>query len=235
MTEHKNTGKFPETAQGSLGYQVAKVTLGAADIVIPGLGYTLQYFADRIVGDPLHKRQAEWLGDLAERLAAMNERLSDFDPERLAENDEFLSVVAFSVDAVRRTHRQEKRDALRNAALNTATGLKLTDIMLGTFLSCIERYSPTHIAIMKLLSDPTANDDFRRYGESVYLAGSIERGVQRAIPELTEEELETIVRELGADGFADVPLRTMMSSDGVLAKRTTSKGDAFLKFISEPT
>jgi hypothetical protein len=165
----------------------------------------------------------------------MRERIADFDPSSLDENEEFLSVVAFGVDAARRTHREEKREALRNAALNTAAGLKLNDIWLGGFLACIEKYTGAHIAILRILANPPANDVYRRYADGVHLAGYIEKGLERALPDLGEQEIHFIARELGGDGFADTPLTTMMSGEGVLAKRTTAKGDAFLKFIAEPT
>ena len=225
---------FPETAHGAGQYQVAKIALGAIDLFAPGLGYSLQVFTDKFIGDPIQKRQAEWLTDLAKGVAELKEHVAGFNPDDLAANDEFVSVVAFGVQAAARTHLEEKRAALCNAALNIAAGVRINEILLGSFLGYIDRYTATHIAILRLMADPSANDEFRAYGEAVYLSGTVGQGIRKAMPDLGESELAAVVRDIESEGLASTALNVMMSGQGVLAKRTSETGDAFLRFISSP-
>ncbi|QFR34828.1 hypothetical protein [Ancylobacter sp. TS-1] len=235
MTDEEDSTKLPAQAHGSFGYHVAKASLGAFDVVLPGLGYTLQQFADTVVGDPLHKRQAEWLSGLATGLAEIRERLGTFDPASLNRNEDFLSAVAFGMEAARRTHRAEKLQALRNAALNIASGMQLSDLLLGSFLAHIERYSPAHIAVLRALSDPGSNEELVKYYESVDETVSIPYAIGLAFPEIGNVEVDIILYMLGSDGLAESPRSVGISKAAILQRRTTLAGEAFLKFISDPT
>lgn len=49
-----------------------------------------------------------------------------------------------------------------------------------------------------------------------------------------ETFIDTIAADLTRGGLTDLPLRTMMTPNGVMAQRTKPKGREFMKFVSGP-
>lgn len=55
------------------------------------------------------------------------------------------------------------------------------------------------------------------------------------MPQFSENRplMERIYRDLDAEGLISGGLHTTMSGSGLLAKRTTGTGDAFLEFVAD--
>jgi hypothetical protein len=58
-----------------------------------------------------------------------------------------------------------------------------------------------------------------------------------AYPELADDAtlLDRAVRDLDQQGLSSIALRAMMSSDGIMPRRTLALGEELLEFITEPT
>jgi len=225
---------YPESAHGEFGYSVARLSLNVGgDLVLPGLGTTAALFVDRFIGNPVEKRRAEFFNLLAQGLSDLQLRLGGFDFRTLGQNEEFISVVAFAAGAATRTHREEKREALCNAALNMAAGNTLDDILVGTFLALIDRYTVHHIAIARLLAAPRDNDLVLQHCE---LRGycSIADAVAAALPDVPRASVEQAILDVCLDNITQSNYLSEIKSSEVLAKQTTARGDAFIRFISSP-
>lgn len=236
MTTKKSIEAYPEADGRSAGYHVAQTGLGAADLVLPGLGYALQQVVGHFVGDPLMKRRDDWFKGLGNSLAELQERFDGFDPSTLAENEDFISTVYEATHIAMKTHKEFKREALRNTVLNAAVGNTLDESLRGRFVSCIEEFSSFHIRVLRVLQSP------KSYPPAVQQAKGMMMGSQSTVirAEIKETEIpadlfSVVIADLTRHSFINGELGGMVSAQSLLAKRTTSTGDAFLRFIDAPT
>ncbi|RUM27565.1 hypothetical protein EFQ99_05130 [Rhizobium vallis] len=227
--------EFPEEDARGIGYHVAQTALGAADVALPGAGYALQQIVGHFVGEPLAKRREEWFRLVGAVIVQMQERFDDFDPANLSQNEEFISCVYEATDLAMKTHREFKREALKNAISNTALGFTLDEAVRGRFMSCINAFSEAHIRVLSVLHNPGAYEACVRAASNIYMGAQISviRGeiTKEAVPDAV---MTVIVSDLTREGFIDGGLNTMVSGGSLLAARTTDTGNAFLRFVTAP-
>jgi hypothetical protein len=207
-----------------------------AATLIPGAGYAIGQIVERFVAAPLQKRRDQWFTKVGEGLRDLQDRLQDFDPSKLDENDDFVSAVAEATAAAVRTAKEEKIEALRNGVLNIAAGLQIDEILRGAFFGYIERFSPAHVRVLKLLSDPSSSPEMKERASQM-MAGAQMNVLRAALPEsvISPAALTRVMSDLNREGLADTGGMMTMGTSGVfLAKRTTGVGDAFLQFIASP-
>lgn len=149
------------------------------------------------------------------------------------------TTILHAAEVARRTHQEEKLDALRNAVLNSALpGAPDDDVQL-IFLNLVDGLTPTHLRILRFLDGPLAW--MKEHGKTIpgnpFATGL--NLIDYAMPEV----------EIRRGFFSGIP--DEMVSRGLLDKewdenssyydpqvkggsRTTPLGKAFLAFITSP-
>lgn len=227
---------YPTADPRSLAYEVARTTLDAAVSVVPGAGYAVGKVVERFIAAPLQKRRDEWFQCIGEGLQTLEARLDGFDPSQLDQNVDFVSAVFEATQGALKTVNEEKIEALRNGILNIAAGMTISEIVRGTFFSLIDRFSPAHFRVLRLLANPAGSPEMVKQAEQTWAGAQI--GVLRAaLPEemLAEDALKRILVDLDREGLASTGSMFAMGTQGsLLAKRSTAIGDSFIKFVSDP-
>lgn len=124
--------------------------IGAVPVVgSPALELLARWFSS-----PLERRRESWFGELHGALADLQVR--GVDVSALKGNDDFCNLVLDATGAALRTHREEKRQALRNAI--THAGLRGTagDTRSRVFLRLIDELDVHHLLLLQLLADPAS-------------------------------------------------------------------------------
>lgn len=224
-------GSFPENDPREIGYGVAKVTLG----FVPGLGGAAQELLDKVVGAPLQKRREAWFKALGEAFVELSEKVSTFDPDALAQDEAFVSTVARATQQSMATHSQIKRAALRNIVLNAALKVRLDEVLLGSFLDYVERFSEAHLKLLALLDAPMSDPAYAAAAQKVYM-GSIHGVIVESHPDLAQpsELLDRLYGDLSREDLVNGSFKALMSASGVQNPQTTAIGKAFLDFIRAP-
>src|SRR5688500_5203479 len=106
----------PSATAGDALHAVAKAGLS----FIPYIGGPSVELFQYLVQAPLEKRRIEWMNYVGEKLIELEARGVDI--EKLRDNEEFITAVLQASQLAVCTHRQEKREALRNALFNIAAG-----------------------------------------------------------------------------------------------------------------
>jgi hypothetical protein len=201
---------------------------GAAG-ALPFIGGLLQ----EIIQTPIEERRQQWMDEVAHGLRKLEEKVEAFDPNKLKDRPEFISAVLHASQVAMRNHQQAKREALRNAVLNVAAGTAPDEDRQMMFLSWIDTFTQWHMAMLRLFHGPA---DFVSVQD--VMAGSLSGNVlERAFPELRgqREFYDQVWRDLRNRGLVNTEsLHGMMTSSGLLAKRTTELADEFVKFITSP-
>lgn len=203
---------------------------------IPVAGPAAEVLFAEIITPSLEKRRVEWMNDIANRLQKLEER-GDLNLEDLQNNESFVTTLFQASRAAIIDHQSEKREALRNAVVNAALPHAPEESLQQHFINLIDTFTVWHLRLLDLFSDPRAW--FQRNNATPPSANSLEQLIMTAWPELRDRSdfLKVIVDELAVKGLLSSRgeiLRTMMTSRGVLDKRTTKMGDSFLKFVKAP-
>ena len=203
------------------------ITRGLAG-AIPGIGGILQ----EIIQTPKEERVHQWMDEIAHGLRKLEEKVGDFDPRKLKDNPAFVSAFLHASQMAIRNHQQSKREALRNAVLNVAAGTAPDEDQQMMFLSWIDTFTQWHLALLRLFKNPAAVVDTR--GQ---MTGGLDDVLEKAFPALRgqREFYDQVWRDLRNRGLVNTDgLHSMMTGNGLVAKRTTELADEFVKFIASP-
>lgn len=186
---------------------------------------------------PYQKRLEKWQKDVCD---ALNElQAQEIDLEKLQNNDDFFDLLLYATQIGIRNHQKEKRDALKNAILNSATG-KVSDLSLQQiFLNYIDTFTVWHINILILFDNPERW--FKEHNitlPGLSGMGSVRATLAAAYPESRKNEslISSIWTDLYTKGLLSSNNEILvvdMTSNGALASRVTLLGREFIHFITK--
>jgi len=224
----------PKTSAGDVAHIVAKAGLS----MIPVYGGAATEIFSAIIVPPLSKRRDKWFESIANGLKALEEKVNGFRIEELSQNEMFITTAMHASQAAIRNHQKEKLDALRNAVLNAALPNAPEEDIQLMFLNFVDTFTTWHLRILKFLDDPQDWGQKNKITYPSWTMGSPSSALEHAFSELKgrRDFYDQIAKDLFIRGLISTEsLHTTMTSQGMLASRTTSMGKQFLKFITSPT
>jgi hypothetical protein len=209
----------------------------AAEMVIaslPVVGGALQIAFSDAMGRQLLARREEWLTELAEAVNDLRERIGHF--EDAAENPEFVDAVITATQIADRTSRRLKREALRNAVLNSALPNAPDADTQQLFFDLIDRFTPTHMQLLAHLDDPGGWFDRREIARPSFYSAARTAVIEVAMPEFAGRKhlIDRYANGLTANGLINAALGALMTENGLWQPATTQLGREFLAFIKDP-
>jgi hypothetical protein len=224
MTDGK--GLVPKSDVADTVHTVVKAAFSA----IPVIGGPAAELFAFVIAPPLQKRQHVWMEELAERVEKL-EKKTGIAAESLRDSPAFIDAVLTATQAAIRTSNEEKRDALRNAIVNSVLSNAPPPEEQQLYLSIVDALSPWHLRLLYLFKDPVAW--FERKGQQFpqVSTGSLEVVVQGAYPEARQIDLRSVWRDLNARGLLNTQdIGMSMTGNGLRAQRTTPLGAAVVDF-----
>ena len=232
-SEEKTIGK-PKPTKADAAYSLAKVGLSA----IPVLGGTAAEIFSAVIAPPITKRTVKWIESISERLKELEKTVNGFKLESLAENEVFTTVVLHATQIAIRNHQQEKIEALRNAVINTAIGINISEDEKQIFLEYVDALTPSHLRLLEFLNNPTAYGQAHNVKYGNYTMASVSTILEEAFPEWKDKrgDYDLIAQDLYTRGLLggqvnDIHVGVSATDQGMYASRTTERGKRFLKFI----
>ncbi|MFZ3402030.1 hypothetical protein LCG94_01700 [Aeromonas salmonicida] len=218
------TLKPPKATKGDAAHAIVKAGLS----VIPMIGGPAVELFQYVMQPPLERRRGEWMQEVGERLQEL-EGTQGINLEKLGQNDEFISAVLHATTIAMRTHKEEKREALRNAVMNVAVGQSPDEALEHMFFEWIDSFSVLHLQVLRAADNPTPPQD-------MFMGGLIDV-LENSLPNIRQSRdvFEQIWKDLYSRSLVDIErLSGTMSGSGLAQRRTTTIGRQFLTFISEP-
>ena len=210
------------------------VRAGISAIPIAG-GPAVEFF-NLVFMPPIERRRNQWMKEIGETLEKLV-REKGISIDELEKNPQFVTSVLQATQIAIRNHDREKLDALRNAIANAALPTAPDEIRQQMFLSFVDGFTVLHLRLLILFQNPL--EWARVHGvkfPDIYM-GSLTDIVECAFSELKGQNavFDLAWNDLYLKGLVNtVDLKTGMTGNGMLAKRTSDLGDEFLKFIKLP-
>lgn len=149
MSDDKEKITVPERTGGDVAHAVVKGSLSG----IPFAGGLAAELFELALASPLSKRRDEWMESVAKRLAGIESKV-----DSLRDNPVFITTLVQASQIALRSHQEEKLNALRNAVANSASGTAPQDDLQAVFLNLVDRFTPTHLRILKYFQNRTSLD-----------------------------------------------------------------------------
>jgi hypothetical protein len=232
MTEsNENIYKPPEEELSDKAHTVGR----ALTSFVPGGSELFTY----LVTPQLERRLIEWRRLVGEEIHRLSQK-QDINLDDLQQNDKFIDAVVSATQVAIRTSQEEKREALKNAILNTVLETEPDESLQQMFISFIDEFTVWHLKLLDLFDDPRAwiqrNDSAAQLKTRSF--GSLEQLMLDVFPELQgkREFYDQVWTDLNNRGLVNTPsLQGMMSSQGVMAPRVTDMGKRFSAFVKGNT
>lgn len=225
--------RYPEPTDADVALGAGRAALAA----IPFVGGSITEVLSLVLAPAVARRRDTWFKELAGVLEDAERKIDGFSVENLTQNEAFVSAVIEATRSAISTHKDEKRDALRNGLLNIALRRSTDEDRQQTFLRYIDELTVWHIRILVLFQNPPKYLVAKGLGTSYYM-GSASQVLEDVYPELRgkRELYDQIAADLNAGGMVAGAsfLHGMMTAQGMVSKRTTPLGDEFLAFIADP-
>ena len=129
-------------------------TIGkAVTNLVPFIGGSAVEIFSAIVKTPIQKRQEQLIESIIDKIKTLENDFEELKPERLSQNELFISVLLKSLQAITKEHQKEKIDAFKNAVINTVTIESISEDYKLLFLSYLESFTVVQIQIIKFFHD----------------------------------------------------------------------------------
>jgi len=216
-------------SSGDAAQQIGKAVLSA----VPIAGGPLAVLFENIFTAPLEKRKEQLAGVINE----LQTRVEDLTPEKLSENEAFITVTLQASQIALRNHQSEKLNALRAAILHSALPNAPEENLQQIFLRLIDQLTPWHLGILAMLHDPVHWMLKNEISNPNWGMGGVSTVIEHCFPQLKgqRELYDHIVRELQAESLIMQGnfLHVTMSRTGMIDSRTTKIAATFLHFITD--
>lgn len=227
--------QVPEPPEGkSKTHTAVEVASEGAVGAIPFVGSLLAATLAAFFSATQENRTREWMAEMAQVVEALIDRMEDLEAQDLADNPVFYDAAVATARIATATSAAAKHEALQNALFNIGIGDGLDSDKRAIFLRYVDELTPSHIALLRFADDPPKWFLARNLA---WPGGSLLGAVKTAFPGWANDEpfIDTLAGDLASRGLTDqLPLRTMMTDNGVRAQRTKPKGHEFMAFISGP-
>jgi hypothetical protein len=229
------SGQIPDLPEEkSTKRMVVEVASEGAVGAVPFVGSLLAATLSALFSATQETRTREWMAEMAEVVQALLDRVEHLEAEDLAENTAFYDAAVAAARIATATSATEKHQALQNALFHVGIGDGLEADKRAIFLRYVDELTPSHIALLRLADNPPGWFETRGVA---WPGGGLLGVVKAAFPAWANDDsfIDTLASDLSSRGLTDgLPLRVMMTDNGVKAQRTKPKGHELMAFISGP-
>jgi len=122
-------------------------------LISPFINGTAMEILNAITVAPIERRRNKFFEDICSHIKTLESEIEELKPERLSQNELFITVLLKSLQAIIKEHQKEKIDAFKNAVINTVTIESISEDYKLLFLSYLESFTVVQIQIIKFFHD----------------------------------------------------------------------------------
>ena len=213
--------------------QAGEDSLVAVTSAVPVVGPLLAPFLVTELSRRHSEKRDAWLNDLERRLVQL-ESEGKINIEELLNNDKYSELAYFVIQQGQSTLNEEKHKLLSDILINYSQNLSMDDDKKHIFMKYVEQFTPSHVALMKLLAEP------KKYYEQVGIPwpnssiGSRTQITNAAFPSWSGEFINLLSEDLRNAGLIQSgSFAITISGPGLEQSIATSFGAEFLSFVRD--
>jgi hypothetical protein len=226
---------IPKKSGGDYAHKAGEVLVSSLPVVGPAVAALF----NEVIIPPLERRRDQFLQELYDALKELEEKVEGFKIENLSENEMFITAVMHASRAATQNHQQEKREALRNAVLNSASRTAPEEDLQLMFFNWIDELTSWHLRILKFFDSP--ENWVNKHGIEIpdWPKAKPLRVFFEVYPQMKNK---TQILNLMIQDLSDI--KELMDGDKIHSEmqkmaylrvsHTTKLGKQFLKFITSP-
>jgi hypothetical protein len=234
MIDH--TLEPPEPSKSDRAIAGATALVKGVAGAIPVAGSFMAEVIDLLYKQPIDKRREEWLKEVAMAVDAIGKKQAELTPQALANDEAFVTVLHQATEVALRTHQREKRKRLRHAVISSASSSAPELDRQLYFVRLIEELSVNQIIVLDFYRNPQAW--FTRRGKKPrdFHSAGRDAALKEAYPEIANGQhfQHLVAGDLERRGLMS-SLSGMVTGASVYAPATSTLGNQFLDFVSEPS
>lgn len=223
----------PKKTKGDAAHAVVKAIASA----VPTAGGPASILMETVFAPPLERRRQKWFEEVADAISVLQRKVSYLTPENLSKNEMFVTVALEATQVALRNHHEEKLRALKNAVSHSVLPGAPEDQIQLMYIRFIDELTPTHLVVLAVLNDPVRWMEKNHVQYPGWGMGGPSAVLEHCVPILRgrRELYEQVVRDLQGRGLVlqGQFLNVTMTGHGMVQRRTTDLGRAFLTFISD--
>jgi hypothetical protein len=154
---------------------------------VPVLGGSLTEIFSSLIEPPMARRKTEWMVQVSEAINDLYKK-GIVTEKDLQENETFFTTLVHASAIAIKNHRSEKRQALRNAVVNSAIPGAPDDTVQQLFLNLIDSCTSRHIALLQLFQGPQKWAAQRGHRFPELVMGGLTDIITSAFPALAGQE-----------------------------------------------
>lgn len=202
--------------------------------LVPIVGGALASVFDTVFSSPIDKRKEAWLRDLALSVDELCNQVKDLTPEKLSQNEQFISAYLQASNIAIRTHHEAKLSALKAAVKNTVLIHDYTESKKLIFIRIIDEMTPLHFKILDFLNNPEkyiAELNSKQRPNTQTHWGDLRNVWDESFEDIKSSDplIDIVVSDLNRFGFIYIDQFHKASMSPV----STETGKQFIGFISE--
>lgn len=199
--------------------KVKDVVEGIAKSVISTVPFVNNFtqIVETVKGNVLQRRYEKWQELVEQRLSELSQEILS----KLGNSECFATTLIKTTELASKTN-SKKMDYLANGVKYTAEN-EISEDNLIIMLNCIEKYTLSHILILKYLQNPSYYSNGKQYS-----GGSLFTYFNDYYPDFNRSLQDIVLKELFRDGLINTDTNATMTEGGMKAKRTTELGDLFI-------
>lgn len=205
--------------------QTVEISAKTALSVIPVGGPLLTEIWNSIKENTAERRLQDWQNKIEQRVSTLEMTLDD-----IGNNEAFTTAILNTTEMALKVSEDKKREYLANAVINSIS-TDLDENILLIFIDLIGKYTVWHLQILEYFMNPMA----KGVSSDKYYMGSPKTPLYDVYPKFKQHDalIDKIIKDLYLDGMLGTDsLNVSMTSDGMIASRTTDLGNQFIRFIS---
>lgn len=231
MSEYRKH-EYPEATAADKAHLAIHAIVKGAISTVPVAGSFLAEIVGILYRQPIDKRREEWLREVASALDEIREKQSELSPEKLAQDEEFITVLHRATESAVRTHEASKRRMLRNALICSALPNPPDLEKQLFFLRLVEELSLNQVLVLAFYADPKGWFARRNISPKEFNSAGREQAIEQAYPEIKNSPYfqELIISDLERRGLIG-RLSGMVTANSVYDPMTKPLGQEFLLFV----
>ena len=221
----KRSETYPEASDLDAAYSASKTALSTVPVFGPLTAEVLSHF----LAPPLTRRRDSWFKELADDFDVLKERVDGVNLDQFVKDENFISAVIEATRIAVGSHQTDKRKMLRNALLNISVGKAPEEDMQHIYLQLLEKLTPSHLKVLKLLHSPHQYLKGRAPDLHIQLGMQVDAAIEAVIPELAGKK--DMVKNILLDLYNSSLTPTWGEHNVIQNPAITNNGISFLNFV----